>query len=266
MKAIANGNGAGRLSRENAERVWSALRSMPRSHFYPVVLAALALGAPVGLLLVRALAAGRAPTLAWALEDIAHLRVTYAYVALSAVALLAVLGYLLGGWFDGVRLLSITDPLTGLFNRRHFRKRLAEETRRGHRYGHSTCVLCVDIDRLKAINDGFGHRAGDRALVSVCRTLLNNVRAIDEVARVGGDEFAVLLPETSAAQASALSQRILAEVARLSDALTGQLAVSIGIAELSAEADVECEDLLAMADAALYRAKAGGGGRVALAS
>lgn len=265
MKTTAKENGAGLMARENVERAWSALRSMPRSRSYPVLGVTLALGAPVGLLFARAVAAGQVPNLAWVLADVGNLLVTYAYVTLSTMAVFAVLGYVLGRWFDRVRLLSITDPLTGLFNRRHFGQRLAEEMRRGRRHGHATCVLSVDIDRLKAINDRFGHKAGDHALVAVCRTLLKNVRAIDAVARVGGDEFAVLLPETSAAQASALSQRILTEVAGHSDALTGKLAVSIGIAELNATADVESDDMLAAADAALYRAKAAGGGRAAIA-
>jgi len=238
---------------------------MPRSRSYPVLGVALALGAPVGLLFARTMAAGQTPSLAWVLVEVKHLLVTYAYVTFSTVAVFAVLGYVLGRWFDRVRLLSITDPLTGLFNRRHFGQRLAEERRRGRRHGRATCVLCVDIDRLKAINDGLGHKAGDHALVAVCQTLLKNVRAIDAVARVGGDEFAVLLPETSVAQASALSQRILTEVARHSAASTGKLAVSIGIAELNATSDVESDDMLAAADAALYRAKAAGGGHVVIA-
>lgn len=266
VKTPSNGNGAGRLAREyeKVERAWSSLRSMPRSRLYPLVGVALALGAPVGLLFARTVSAGQVPTFAWVLAEVRHLPVAYTYVTFSTVVVLAFLGYVLGRWFDRVSLLSITDPLTGLFNRRHFGQRLVDEMRRGRRHGHATCVLCVDIDRLKAINDDLGHKAGDRALLAVCRALLKSVRAIDAVARVGGDEFAVLLPETSAAQASALSHRILTEVARHSHALTGKLAVSIGISELNAS-DVESDDMLAAADAALYRAKAAGGGRVAIA-
>jgi diguanylate cyclase (GGDEF)-like protein len=180
-------------------------------------------------------------------------------VTYSTIAVFALLGYLLGRSYDEVRRLSITDPLTGLYNRRHFGQRLGEETRRARRYGHRASVLYVDIDHLKAINDGFGHKAGDAALVAVGRALLDNVRTADVVARIGGDEFAVLLPETSSAQASAFSQRILAEVAWQGDVLASGLAISIGIAELNAAADVEPVDLLAAADGALYQAKAAGG-------
>jgi diguanylate cyclase (GGDEF)-like protein len=260
----ATGNGAGRLGREN-ERLWGILRSTPRSRSYPVLGAVLAFGTPAGLLLTTALAAGRVPTFAWAREEIARLPVTYAYLTLSTVAALAVFGYLFGRLFDRLLLLSNTDPLTGLLNRRCFGERVAEETRRNGRYGHALCVLCVDIDRLKEINDSFGHKAGDHALVAVCRILLNNTRAIDAVARMGGDEFAVLLPETSAGETWALSQRILTDVARYRYALTGRLAVSIGISQLCVTTDVESAGMLAAADTALYEAKAAGGGRAAIA-
>ncbi len=187
-------------------------------------------------------------------------KIAFVGVVYSTAVVFALLGNLLGSSFDEVRRLSITDPLTGLFNRRHFGRRLCEETKRAQRYGHAASVLCVDIDRLKAINDDFGHKAGDGALVAVGRALLDNVRTIDVVARIGGDEFAVLLPETSAAQASALSQRVLTEVAWQGDLRASGLAISIGIAELNSATDVEPDDLLVAADDALYRAKAAGGG------
>ena len=215
--------------------------------------------------MVLAVAAPIALLFAFGLPDTDDGKIAFLGVVYSTAVVFALLGHLLGSSFDEVRRLSITDPLTGLFNRRHFGRRLSEETKRAQRYGHAASVLCVDIDRLKAINDDFGHKAGDGALVAVGRALLDNVRNIDVVARIGGDEFAVLMPETSAAQASALSQRVLTEVAWQGDLRPSGLAISIGIAELNTARDVGPSDLLVAADDALYQAKAaGGGGEVAV--
>ncbi len=241
------------------------LWSTPRERSYPLLGALLALAVPVGLLLTTALAAGRVPTFSWAQAEIGRFPVTYAYLTLSSVAALAALAYWCGRSFDRLLLLSNTDPLTGLLNRRRFGERVAEEAKRSRRYEHASSVLCVDIDRLKAINDAFGHKAGDRALRDVGRILSKNTRAIDAVARLGGDEFAVLLPQTSAIKALALSERILAEVGGCRHRLDEPLAVSIGISELKPTMDAESDGLLGSADAALYRAKAAGGGRAVIA-
>src|SRR5574341_106896 len=221
-----------RLARENAERLWGVVRSTPRSRSYPALGAILALGTPAGLLLTNALLAGRVPTYVWVRQEIGLHPITYAYLTLSTVGALAFFGYFFGRLFDRLLLLSNTDPLTGLLNRRRFGERMGEAMKRGRRSGHALCVICLDIDRLKAINDRCGHKEGDQALLAVCRVLLDNVRAIDVVARIGGDEFAVLLPETSAAQTWTLSQRILTDLARFKGSSIGGLAVSIGIAEL----------------------------------
>jgi diguanylate cyclase (GGDEF)-like protein len=236
---------AGRLHTADVVRAWRALWSMPRARLYPVLGALLTFGA----------------MFAWAAADQRYLPGTYGAMALSTVIAFAVLGWLLGRSFDRMRTLSITDPLTGLYNRRYFGQRTAAEVRRGQRHGHATCVLCLDVDRLKAINDRFGHKAGDRAIVAVARILLDNVRAGDAVARMGGDEFAVLLHEASATQAMALAGRIQRQLASRRDALIGALAVSIGITELDAGTHEGWEDVLAVADAALYRAKSAGGGQ-----
>ena len=248
QKDEATGVTGVRRARKAADSVWRAVRSAPRSRLYPVLGMILALAVPTALLF------------ALGVPETGDGKIAFVGVVYSTAVVFALLGNLLGSSFDEVRRLSITDPLTGLFNRRHFGRRLSEETKRAQRHGHAASVLCVDIDRLKAINDDFGHKAGDGALVAVGRALLDNVRTIDVVARIGGDEFAVLLPETSAAQASALSQRVLTEVAWQGDLRASGLAISIGIAELSSATDLEPDDLLVAADDALYRAKAAGGG------
>jgi diguanylate cyclase (GGDEF)-like protein len=239
-------------------------RSMPRARSYPWLAAALVLVAPAWFFLCRGLAAWRMAASSGGQAEIGRFAVTYTCLTIASVAALAVLAHRCGRTFDRLLVLSNTDPLTGLLNRRRFDERVAEEAKRGRRYDHASSVLCVDIDRLKTINDRFGHRAGDSALVDLSRILLKNVRAIDAVARIGGDEFAVLLPETSASQTWALSERILADVAGHRDSRNGRLAVSIGISELSTT-DEETDGMLASADAALYTAKAAGGGQAVVA-
>jgi diguanylate cyclase (GGDEF)-like protein len=249
--------------RATAAGARNALRSIPRTRPFLLLGLGLVLGVPAGLVVVEALAAGEL-TLAWALNDIADFPVTYAYLTVSTIAVVVLLGAVLGRPSERARVSRVAGSLTGLFNRGHFGERLVEEMKRGHRHGHPTCVLYVAIDRLQAIND-FGHQAGNRFLVLVNRTLSRCTRATDVVAWFGGEEFAVLLPVTSAVGASALSRRILAEIGRLHAGPVAQLAVSIGIAELGATATADPDDVLAAAHAALHRAKAAGSGCVAIA-
>jgi len=160
--------------------------------------------------------------------------------------------------------LANTDPLTGLANRASFFARAAEELLRTRRYRRPLAVLMIDIDHFKRINDTRGHEAGDRALrefADLCREI---VREPDVVGRIGGEEFALLLPETPCDNAVALADRLRAAVERLhATDPAGPLTVSIGVSEVrTGEASVE--PALARADAALYTAKGSGRNRVEL--
>jgi two-component system cell cycle response regulator len=230
---------------------------------YPLLGALAALAIPLGLPLVRAGADRVALTWAFARADLAANRATYAYVTLASLVAMVSLAVLLGKWSQRAHRVAATDSLTGLFNRRHFAAQLSTQMRQNRRDRRPTCVMCIDLDHLKAINDGLGHQAGDEALVAVAQVLTQNVRSSDMVARFGGDEFAVLLPGVAATEAAAVGERILSDVARRATHGRKNLGVSIGIAELSATATPN--QFLVAADAALYWSKRAGGGRVSVA-
>lgn len=166
---------------------------------------------------------------------------------------------------ERLRTLAITDELTGTFNRRHFLELGANELKRAERHGHATSLAMLDLDHFKAINDRFGHPAGDEALRAVAAVLRREVRGADVLGRIGGEEFALLLPETQIAQAEAMVERIrrlLSERPYEGGGLpAGQrITVSIGLAEQRPGETIG--ELLRRADAALYRAKAAGRNRV----
>jgi len=162
---------------------------------------------------------------------------------------------------------AITDPLLGIYNRRHLERRLAEEIARSERYGLPLCLLLLDADRFKAVNDAHGHDTGDRVLKRMSSILLETVRQTDLVARYGGEEFAVLAPQTTLSAALNLAERLRAgiETRSANGGETDRLpavTVSIGVAAR----DAGVSDRLALvqkADKALYAAKTAGRNRVA---
>lgn len=162
--------------------------------------------------------------------------------------------------------LAMTDPLTGCANRRHFMQRAAETVALATRHGSCLSLAVLDMDDFKRINDTHGHPAGDAVLVMAGHLLGDHMRATDLVGRVGGEEFALLMPHTDAAGAMRLADQIrVALEASPATAETGKIAVtaSIGVAELHPDDDLDL--LYARADAALYAAKQGGRNRVVLA-
>jgi diguanylate cyclase (GGDEF)-like protein len=155
------------------------------------------------------------------------------------------------------------DTLTGLVNRRVFEERLHQEVENASRYGNGLILAALDLDHFKAVNDQLGHGAGDDALRDVARVLQKEVRGADLLARVGGDEFALILPNASLAQATGLSQRLCRAVAALEIQAphAPPLGVSIGLSHWNPGQSAEA--LAEQADAALYRAKAAGRSTVA---
>ncbi|MFZ2300567.1 MAG: GGDEF domain-containing protein [Gallionella sp.] len=168
-----------------------------------------------------------------------------------------------------LELASNTDPMTGVSNRRHFMPLLRQEILRGHRLNSRVSLLMLDIDHFKKINDTYGHPTGDLVICTLADICRRESREIDVVARLGGEEFAILLPETAMQGALGVAERIRAAVENTSVKSLGNVefhfTVSIGAAEQPPD-DKSEEKLIGMADAALYQAKTSGRNRVVSAS
>ncbi len=152
--------------------------------------------------------------------------------------------------------LAAIDPMTGVWNRHHGRGLLAEQTTGADSRGRHFSVLMVDIDNFKSINDTHGHQAGDRVIGEAARRLREAVRATDVVARLGGEEFVVLLRDCPLADAVARAEKIRRHIAEVPFTDTGTVTVSVGAAELTAGEDLD--HWLSRADRALYQAKRSG--------
>ena len=157
--------------------------------------------------------------------------------------------------FEQMRFLADHDPLTDLLNRRSFVRELESEVARAQRYGHPVAVLVLDFDELKALNDKHGHAAGDDALCHVAATLKRVLRGGDHAFRIGGDEFAVLLPEATASDARAVAERIGEEITSLPVADQWKLSLSFGVSVHDGGDDPTA--LLRDADQAMYEMKRG---------
>ena len=162
---------------------------------------------------------------------------------------------------------GLTDVLTGWYNRRYLQTRIREEIRLGQRHGYPLCCLMMDIDNFKLINDNYGHLAGDILLREVTRRLKIQIRSSDVPARFGGDEFAVLMPQTQLEEGIHLAERMLRAVAAKPIAVDRECVltttISIGAAEHPAKSsdknvDILSDNLLTQADRALYQAKSAG--------
>ena len=160
---------------------------------------------------------------------------------------------------------AVTDELSGLSSRRYFEARLAEEWSRRDRYETPLSIACFDLDRFKSVNDSLGHAAGDLVIRRFGEIVRGVVRASDLACRLGGEEFATLFPNTSAASARPVAERIRKALERERFEIDGKdfwVTVSAGVADAGPASEVDPRKLLARADQALYAAKAGGRNRV----
>jgi len=157
---------------------------------------------------------------------------------------------------------AVTDDLTQLTNRRGFMQALEGEVRRGDRFGGSLSLVLLDLDDFKLINDGYGHHTGDEVLREVARTLQNRVRDVDVPGRLGGEEFAVLLPQTDLPGGKRLAESLRAAVERARIATADRLTVTASFGVVARSAGESAAELLQRADVALYRAKRAGKNRV----
>ncbi len=164
--------------------------------------------------------------------------------------------------------LATRDPLTGLYNRRYIEEKLEEETARARRYGPPLSVVLLDLDNFKMVNDTLGHQTGDEVLVAIAQSLRKDVRQVDVVGRIGGEEFIVILPNTPAKSAVTMGERIRSRIEGLDcivkpDGTPLRMTISGGIAQFVAE-DSGSKEMLERADRVLYQAKREGKNRVLL--
>ncbi len=167
-------------------------------------------------------------------------------------------------YFERVKQLAYRDGLTGVYNRRFFESRMLEEIERAQRHGHPLSVLMVDIDGFKKLNDEFGHLLGDEVLKQVSRMFLNQTRKSDVVCRYGGDELALLLPESTGASAITVAEKLRRAVSEWDfPGVPRPVTLSIGVAEFPAHGGNR-DELIRSADGALYSAKQAGRNRCVL--
>jgi diguanylate cyclase (GGDEF)-like protein/PAS domain S-box-containing protein len=162
-----------------------------------------------------------------------------------------------------LRELADKDVVTGLMNRRRFEEELDTQAERCARYGERAALVLLDLDKFKQVNDSHGHKAGDRVIRAVGRAMLERVRDSDVVARIGGDEFALLLLNISAEEAAEVAEQIRELIEREAEQRGDDVTASLGVIHVDGAA-VSAEDMLVAADMAMYEAKRAGRNRVAL--
>lgn len=232
----------------------------------------LSIGAPLGWLLIELLRG--VPASAALLRS----PLLYLYMTIGTAVAFGLYGSILGRREDHLldvnarlEVLSVTDALTGLRNVRYFYTRLAEELAEAKRTGEPLAVVILDLDHFKRVNDEHGHLAGDAVLINTARAISATTRHGETEARIGGEEFALLLPNSSGASACEVAERVRSAIAevetRLPDGHAGSIRItaSAGVASTSELPGATAQELLQAADDAMYTAKAQGRDRTIVA-
>ena len=163
--------------------------------------------------------------------------------------------------------MAIEDPLTQIYNRRYFFELAAKEVERAKRYGNHLSVVILDADNFKKMNDSFGHLIGDQILINLTKLLQENIRSIDILARFGGEEFVILMPEATRTDAKKSAERLrklVSETSMVHGGFDVTITICLGIASWEGGQDLDFDALLAHADQALYQSKDTGRNRVSV--
>lgn len=168
------------------------------------------------------------------------------------------------GYLDTCEEAAFTDHLTGLANRRRFERQFEREVARTLRYNHPFCLVLLDIDHFKIVNDTYGHEAGDEAIRRLANVLQSETRGIDLAARLGGEEFAIILPETKMERGFEVAERLRISIKEMEIPVVGSITASFGVAEIPL-CGRDGRELFSAADAAMYEAKKRGRDQVVCA-
>lgn len=198
------------------------------------------------------------------IADMASNPLLYGYMTFATAAVFAAFGYFVGNQETRMMELSLRDPLTRLFNRRYFTQRLREETAAGEREGKPLSLIYFDLDHFKRVNDMHGHAMGDLVLTTLAQAIAKVLRENEIFARIGGEEFAVLVPRDGLDHAARLAERILVTSRDKEACMPGGtcITVTLSLGVVEHRAGETPDDFYKRADAAMYRAKEKGRNRV----
>ena len=232
----------------------------PRRFAYPLAGLSLSLGMVAGLLALEASTSRHVPTISWIFSELRARPLPYAYLLVATLVMMTVIGWIVGRKEDLLGRLSTTDPLTGLANRRLLVDRIDQALTGTDRGARSHCLLYLDLDGFKQVNDRYGHAAGDEVLRLLAERMSALLRPEDTAARLGGDEFAILCVNADPRHAETIAERLRAAVAEPLFVDGQQLALSatVGVSSSDVADDpppADPADLLRRADLEMYQRK-----------